>query len=389
MVVRLVVLLAAAATQLYMPQPESAVTAHSAAPQQSIPARLSDQEFWKIVSDLSEPGGFFRSENFVGNEVSLQHAIPELTRRVKPGGVYLGVAPDQNFTLMVALRPKMAFILDIRRQNLVQHLMYKAAFELSPTRSDFLSRIFSRAKPASLATTASVDSLLNAFHQAPPSASLFDQNLRAIRDHLVRTHGFALTEQDSVILGHVAESFFRAGPDITYNTTVGSSGFGGRGGGGGGMPTYATMVAESDLQNTRRSYLASEQNYAILRNMQLSNLIVPVVGDFAGPRALRSIGQYVRERGGVITAYYTSNVEQYLFQSPEDWSRFYTNVATLPIDSTSTLIRSAPTSNARNAGVTGWPGPRSTMLLSYLSDIVSAFRAGRIVMYGDVLALSR
>src|ERR1022692_640855 len=77
-----------------------------------LPAQLSDKEFWQLSKDLSEPPGYFRSENLVSNETMFQWVIPELTKTVAPGGVYLGVAPDQNFTYIVALRPKMAFIVD-------------------------------------------------------------------------------------------------------------------------------------------------------------------------------------------------------------------------------------------------------------------------------------
>src|SRR4051812_5418213 len=76
----------------------------------AIPARLDDSTFWRMVTEMSEPGGFFRSDNFVSNEWSLQYVIPELERTIKPGGVYLGVAPDQNFTYIVALKPRIAFI---------------------------------------------------------------------------------------------------------------------------------------------------------------------------------------------------------------------------------------------------------------------------------------
>jgi hypothetical protein len=352
------------------------------AAQQTIPTKLSDQEFWKLVSEVSEAGGYFRSENFVGNEVSLQHAVPELQQRVKPGGVYLGVAPDQNFTLMVALRPRIAFIVDIRRQNLIQHLLYKAIIEMSPTRADFLARLFSRQKP-DLDPNARLDSLMFAVQSLPPSRSLFIQNYAAIKEHLMRKHGFALSTQDTLTLHHVYDAFFSAGPDITYNYPSGG------GGAGRGMPTYASMVSERDATGAHRSYLANERNYGTLREMQLNNLIVPIVGDFAGPRALRSVGQWVRDRGATITAFYTSNVEQYLFQAAEDWARFYNNMATLPLDSTSTLIRSVPNNNAGIAAGTGWVGPRSTMLLSYMREIVTAFRAGRVTSYPDVIAISR
>jgi hypothetical protein len=225
--------------------------------------------------------------------------------------------------------------------------------------------------------------MMSAFQYAVPSRGTFQVNLAAVKEHLMRKHGFTLSDQDTVTLAHVYDSFVSAGPDITYNYP--SSG---GGGGGRGMPSYRTMVSESDAAGVHRSYLASEQSYAVLRGMHLNNLIVPVVGDFAGPRALRSVGQWVRERGATITTFYTSNVEQYLFQGAEDWSRFYSNMGTLPLDSTSTLIRSVPNNNARIAA-TAWPGSRSTMLLSYMMDIVSAFRAGRVTTYADVIALAR
>jgi len=103
-----------------------------------------------MIEDFSEPGGTFRYENFISNERSIQYVIPELKARPKPGGVYLGVAPEQNFTYIAAIEPKIAFIIDIRRQNMLVHMLYKALFELSPNRADFVARLFSRKRPAGL-----------------------------------------------------------------------------------------------------------------------------------------------------------------------------------------------------------------------------------------------
>ena len=64
--------------------------------------------------------------------------------------MYLGVGPEQNFPYIIALKPGMAIIFDMRRGNLHEHLLYKAMFELSNDRADFLSRLFSRARPAGL-----------------------------------------------------------------------------------------------------------------------------------------------------------------------------------------------------------------------------------------------
>src|SRR5213078_1615202 len=60
-----------------------------------LPDRLSDKEFWTLVSDLSEPGGSFRSDNLLSNEVWLQYVIPELLRTAPRGRAYIGVGPEQ------------------------------------------------------------------------------------------------------------------------------------------------------------------------------------------------------------------------------------------------------------------------------------------------------
>jgi hypothetical protein len=39
-------------------------------------------------------------------------------------GVYVGVGPYQNFTYISALDPDIAFVVDIRRKNLLHHLLY-------------------------------------------------------------------------------------------------------------------------------------------------------------------------------------------------------------------------------------------------------------------------
>src|SRR5215467_3465930 len=116
----------------------------------SLPQRLSDQAFWGLSESASEPNGEFQSDNFLSNERGYQVVIPDLLTTAKPGRVYLGVGPEQNFPYIIALRPALAVIFDVRRGNLHEHLLYKALFEMSSDRIDFLSRLFSRARPAGL-----------------------------------------------------------------------------------------------------------------------------------------------------------------------------------------------------------------------------------------------
>src|SRR5690606_23713825 len=133
-----------------------------------LPAALSDAEFWQLVETLSEPEQSFAPQ-YMSNEDSLQFVMPELAARVEPGGAYIGVAAEQNFTYLATLRPEIAFIVDIRRDNLRQVLLYKALFELSPDRATFVARLFSRHRPARVAAQASDPSLLPACPHPPPA----------------------------------------------------------------------------------------------------------------------------------------------------------------------------------------------------------------------------
>jgi hypothetical protein len=158
-----------------------------------LPARLGDQEYWALLSDSSEPNGNFRSDNLVSNEIRFQDVIPALVRSTKPGGIYIGVGPEQNFTYIASLRPRMAFILDVRRGNVDLHLMYKALFELSADRADFVSRLLSRRRPEGLAPTSTAAEIFSAFSTVEANERYSTDTLVAIRNQLVTEHRFPLS----------------------------------------------------------------------------------------------------------------------------------------------------------------------------------------------------
>jgi hypothetical protein len=126
---------------------------------------------------------------------------------------------------------------------------------------------------------------------------------------------------------------------------------------------------------------ATEDQYQSIRSLQERNLIVPLVGDFAGPKAVRSVAEYLKEHSAILTVFYTSNVEQYLFQDDENWKQFYANVAALPVDSSSLFIRYVLTSWSFNR--------RSRTLVSPMIDVVQGYNHGRIRSYYDVVDMSR
>jgi hypothetical protein len=340
----------------------------------TLPARLGDSEFWRMITDFSEAGGYFRSDNFLSNEVGYQRVVPALRKSVRTGGVYIGVGPEQNFTYIVALEPKMAFIVDIRRQNMLEHLLYKALIETSPDRAEFLSRLFSRPRPPGLGLSSGPDVLVRAYEPVPPSDSLFDANVNRVLDFLEKAKGFGLSAADKAGIRYVYKAFYDDGPDLRYTFLGGYGGYM-------GMPSYGELMKETDGHTHNWNFLADEDQYRVVQRMQRNNLIVPLVGDFAGPRAIRSVGDYLRHHNAVVTVFYTSNVEQYLFQDDENWKNFYANVATLPVDDSSTFIRYVLNSWAFNR--------RSRTLLSPIADVVRAYDRGRIRSYWEVVDMSR
>ena len=287
----------------------------------TLPSRLTDEAFWRMVTDSSEPNGYFRSDNLTSNELLYQYVIPDLMRRTQPGGVYLGVGPEQNFTYMAAVRPAMAIIFDIRRGNLHTQLMYKAIFELARDRAEFVSLLFSKPRPPRLGPTSTVTEIFAAFAGVPGSEALFARTFQTMAERLTTVHKLALAPEDVSGIDYVFRAFYERGFAIRPT------------------PTYDDLMTATDEAGVSRSYLASEAGFVFLKDLQSRNLVIPIVGDFGGPRAIRSVGTYLRTHRARVTAFYLSNVEQYLYQDAK-WTAFCRNVQALPLDASSTFIRS-------------------------------------------------
>ena len=200
-------------------------------------------------------------------------------------------------------------------------LMYKALFELAKDRADFVSMLFSKPRPPGLGAKSTAVDLFSAFGASPTSDALYQQNLAAIQNQLTKTHGWPLAADDLAGIDYVHHTFYRNGFAVRPS------------------PTYAELMTQTDGAGTNRSYLATEDSFAFLKELESKNLVVPVVGDFGGPKAIRAVGAYLKEHGATVTAFYLSNVEQYLYQNK--MTAFCRNVAALPLDASSTFIRSS------------------------------------------------
>jgi hypothetical protein len=138
-----------------------------------------------------------------------------------------------------------------------------------------------------------------------------------------------LSKDDVAGIEYVYRAFHQFGPDIVYTSTIGRQS---------GTRYASLMWSKDSVSGLERSYLAADSYFQVVKLMHEKNLIVPVVGDFAGPKALRAIGEYVRARGATVTAFYVSNVEDYL-QRNSVWAAFCANVATFPLTEDSVFIR--------------------------------------------------
>jgi hypothetical protein len=348
----------------------------------SLPAQLSDNAFWNLFIGLSEPGGVFSGENYVSNEGRYANLLAELQRTSKPGGVYIGVGPEQNFNYIAGLRPKFAFILDIRRQNALEHLMYKALFELSPDRATFLSGLFSRERPPGLSEASTARELMTAFSSIPANTTAYERVRLEVRNKIERDHGFPLSSEDfdtiaeilKVFSEHGAATSFLVGNPVLPRTGPNLL-----------TPTYAGLMEATGSDGNVKSYLGTEESYRFIRDMEVKGTIVPVVGDFGGDKSLRAIGQFVRDHDARITHFYVSNVEPLLFPTPipnatravnGGWSNYAASLMTLPIDETSIFLRyiPAPTLGGR---------------IDRIQETIQAVREGRLKTADDLIRGTR
>jgi hypothetical protein len=354
--------------------PSSALALQAAEQQTgpSLPERLADAEFWALVSEASEPDGYFQiTDNYTSNEQEVGRLFTALRNRGVRGDVYLGVGPEQNFTYIAAIRPAIAFIVDIRRQAVMQHLMYKAVFELTKDRADFISLLFSMPRPGGIDETTSIQQIWAAYDPVATDRAVVATNAGRILEHLTSTHGFTFTDSESEQLQNVLAAFARFGPDISTRGAPGR-----RVGNG---QTFSDLTSWSlDELGQPQSFLTTEDHFRYVKMLQERNLIVPLSGDFAGSKALRAVASYVRAHRGRVSAFYVSNVEQYLFADGKQRA-FYDNVATLPIDDRSVFIR--PFSLRRRTSM--------TEPLCPISDFLAAVAAGRVNSNDNALACGR
>lgn len=294
-------------------------------------ALMPDDAFGPLVARLSETPGDFPSENYVTNEASLLDVASALRAPKLHGRGYVGVGPEQSYTYLALLEPRVAYIVDIRRGNLLEHLVFRGCFEAGQTRAGFLTALLAR-RPAlpddgDAGPGAGFAALDVAFRAAAPEASLRAAGIARTKALLDRL-GVVRAPGDDKTITRLHEAFAKHGLAIAY-TMLNS---------GRKYPTLGETLSARDLDGQPASFLASEASYARVRRLVLENRVVPVVGDFGGQHALRAVADDMRARGVPLGVFYTSNVEQYLFEQ-KSYGAFVESVRAMPRDDDSLMVR--------------------------------------------------
>jgi hypothetical protein len=283
-----------------------------------------------LLERLSEPDGEFFSDNFISNETSYLQPAKLLTSRPK-GGVYIGVGPEQNFTYLAMTEPSLAFILDIRRDNLVLHLLYKAAFDLASSRSHFMALLVGaeHAADSDPGPDASLEEVLEHAQSKARSDETFEAIHKLLANTIADKYGIELGGKDRKSLRRAHHAFFEAGVDIRFELKENSTRK---------YPSLRELLSAKAPDGQARGFLVEEASFRTVQRMQRENRVIPMVGDFGGDRAIAELGKLLEERKETVRHFYTSNVEQYLMVDGK-WWKWQRNVAALPIDDDSAFIR--------------------------------------------------
>jgi hypothetical protein len=334
-------------------------------PSPAVEQRAVQPGFAAQIADLSEPPGYFDTDNLISNERSYADVLPDL-ERTRQGGVYIGVGPDQNFSYIAVTRPATAFIVDVRRDNLLLHLLFKALFGAARTRADYLALLCGRPVPAKLDDwkDAPIERLARYIDETPADARRFE-GVRADMDRKIAAFGVPLSPTDAATIDRFHRRFVEEGLSLRFQTfgRPPQSHY----------PTYRELLLAREPGGRPANFLASEAAFQFVRELQARDAIVPVVGNLAGEHALAAIGRLLARRGERLSVVYASNVEQYLFRAGS-FDRFARNLTAIPHDDRTIIIRSV---------FGGWEG--STSQVRSIPEMLRAVSDGRVSGYRDLV----
>jgi hypothetical protein len=303
------------------------------------------------------------------------HVVPALEQAGIAGGVYIGVGPDQNFSYIARIRPAEAFIVDIRRDNLLLHLLFKALFATTKNRVEYLAALTGRPAPdhADAWRDASIEKIVAYLDDAKPlPASAAAENTDRLHVAL-RKSGVPLSAKDLATIDRFHASFIQSGLSLQFTSTGRPARE--------YYPTYRDLLLETDRRGRKVCYLSSEEDFQYVRALEARDGLVPVVGDLSGPHAIAGVGQLMAQRGEKLSAFYVSNVENYLFRNGA-YTRYIENLKRVPHSDRSLIIRSIFGGYSLPESA---PGYYSTSAVQTVNELLANCAAGKCRSYFELL----
>ena len=304
--------------------------------------QTSTTAFAAEIASLSEPEGTFDTDNLISNERNYLQVVPELMLQGIAGGVYIGVGPDQNFSYIARIKPTLAYIIDIRRDNLLLHLLFKALFARSTNRVEYLSLLTGRLPPTDLARWrhASIEQISGYVdgQQPAPAHDGIGKQLRSA----IMEFGVPVSAADLDRIDRFHRTFIAAGLDLRFQTHGRPA--------RPYYPTFRDLLLARDSTGATWNYLAQEDAFQFVKSLQARHRVIPVVGDVGGTHAMRAIAAAIERKGHHVSAFYLSNVENYVYRD-ERAARFVENMRRLPHDDRSVMIRSLFTMDGGSTSV--------------------------------------
>lgn len=332
-----------------------------------------------LVARLSDAGGYFDTDNLISNELGYQQVLGAMDRLGVRGGAYIGVGPDQNFTYIAQVKPRIAFIVDIRRDNMLELLMLKALFAVAQNRAEYLALWTGREISGAVAGfgDSTIQSIV-AWVDTTPATAASSQRARMVVDSVLRSEmehqGVPLSGDDFATIARFHTEFITSGLSLRFHSAGKAP--------EPHHPTLRQLILEHDIDGAMRNYLATESDFQFVQSMQRRNMIVPVTGDLSGARALPEIGRYLKAHNERVSALYVSNVEDYLIRDGR-FAQFAAVVRALPRTDNAVLIRSYFGGGGGHPEAT--PEYYSTQLLQRLDMFAADSLIGGVRRYRDLV----
>ncbi|MFM7319838.1 MAG: hypothetical protein ACKO5E_23060 [bacterium] len=324
----------------------------------------------QILSD--KPSGPASADNLMTNEDSIASVVDELDGKVPTGQVYLGVGPDQNFTLMAYARPAMSFIIDYRRKNQLLHFLHQALLQLSESRMEYLENFWARrfSGQQNHQKPLSAEAIMAGFEKA----ELDQKKLREVQEKVKAVirllHDFSPDDLNEI--AKIQARLAGPGPETRFLALK-------------MYPTIRQMITGPSRSGKPGHWLASDESYATVRQLSSSGHIYPITGDWSAnsrgnETVFSKLGAYLRREKRQVGCYYISDVEFFLFRSGR-FSDYLANLGQLPWHPSAVVIRTSTREISHRERVAG---QSSTTVCRPVQAFLEACHLGKINRWEDL-----